>query len=95
MSCVYKECEIKTKKVHEPTTAKDEVFTGVITWRFLFSGRELTFGEGGYKFRWGKFTAEIFPGGVDEEIFGWWGDSHPFLSREIPETTDIHLIWLI
>ena len=29
MTCVYKECEIKTEMVEELTRAKDEVFIGL------------------------------------------------------------------
>ena len=54
-------------------------FYWVITWKFVFSeGTDFWLGEnenmGGVKW----FNGETFPGGGNEQIFGWWGySSHP------------------
>ena len=50
----------------------EQCFYWVITWKLLFRRR-------GWENYWGNFSS----GGVDEQIFGWWGGDSPHsFSRE-------------
>ena len=56
------------------TTAKNDFYIGLYRKIFYLVGG-LTFGGDGIKVWRGESTGGNFQGGVNEQIFGWWGDS--------------------
>ena len=99
MICVYKEHEIKTKKVQEQwLQLKIKFSLGYKTWKLSFSAE-----DGEINLWWvgrredrnlvgGGSTGGIFPGGGNEQIFSWWEGSAPILpSRK----TNIYIYTLV
>ena len=61
MTCVYKEYEIKIKMVQEQwLQLKNEVFVVFKHGNCFIVGRELTFGGGGIKIRWGRSLLQSY-----------------------------------